>query len=192
MIGVPSATPGDGVAIRPIETAYAGCRFRSRLEARWAVFFDALKIKWEYEPEGFETSAGRYLPDFRIELQFPFPVLTWFEVKPPLAPDDPRHQAFVDAGHYLTVARGLPRDCSSQGEHLVTMDPPTSLRHAQSVEFWSFANGTATTWPAGASARWQFDEDQFSAKLGLPRRVDPAISRVNRAYAAARSARFGT
>lgn len=40
--------------IKPIETRYAGCRFRSRLEARWAVFFDALKIEWEYEPEGVE------------------------------------------------------------------------------------------------------------------------------------------
>lgn len=39
--------------MRPIETKYKGCRFRSRLEARWAVFFDALEIKWWYEPEGF-------------------------------------------------------------------------------------------------------------------------------------------
>jgi hypothetical protein len=52
--------------IKAIETRYAGCRFRSRLEARWAVFFDALKIGWEYEPEGFELPSGRYLPDFRL------------------------------------------------------------------------------------------------------------------------------
>jgi hypothetical protein len=39
--------------LRPIETHYRGCRFRSRIEARWAVFFDALGIKWSYEPEGF-------------------------------------------------------------------------------------------------------------------------------------------
>ncbi len=39
--------------MKPIETKYKGCRFRSRLEARWAVFFDALGIKWRYEPEGF-------------------------------------------------------------------------------------------------------------------------------------------
>lgn len=41
--------------IQAIETQYAGCRFRSRLEARWAVFFDTLDIRWEYEPEGFEV-----------------------------------------------------------------------------------------------------------------------------------------
>lgn len=43
--------------IKAIETCYAGCRFRSRLEARWAVFFDALGLEWEYEPEGFELPA---------------------------------------------------------------------------------------------------------------------------------------
>lgn len=54
-------------AIKPIETVYAGCRFRSRLEARWATFFDALGIKWVYEPEGFELADGtRYLPDFHL------------------------------------------------------------------------------------------------------------------------------
>ena len=51
--------------IKAIETKYKGYRFRSRLEARWAVFFDALGIKWEYEPEGFDLgSLGYYLPDF--------------------------------------------------------------------------------------------------------------------------------
>jgi hypothetical protein len=51
--------------IKAIETRYKGCRFRSRLEARWAVFFDALGVKWEYEKEGFDLGeAGYYLPDF--------------------------------------------------------------------------------------------------------------------------------
>lgn len=51
--------------IKPIETAYNGYRFRSRLEARWAVFFDALGIKYEYEPEGYTLQDGtKYLPDF--------------------------------------------------------------------------------------------------------------------------------
>jgi hypothetical protein len=63
--------------IRPIETCYKGYRFRSRLEARWAVFFDTLGIEWEYEKEGYETKFGKYLPDFW------FPELNCFaEVKP--------------------------------------------------------------------------------------------------------------
>lgn len=52
--------------IKAIETEYAGCRFRSRLEARWAVFFDHLGIRWEYEPEGLDIDGVRYLPDFRL------------------------------------------------------------------------------------------------------------------------------
>lgn len=53
--------------IKAIETYYKGYRFRSRLEARWAVFFDTAKIKWEYEPEGFNAKDGtKYLPDFYL------------------------------------------------------------------------------------------------------------------------------
>lgn len=51
--------------MKAIPTRYRGYHFRSRLEARWAVFFDALGVLWDYEREGFEFSDGtRYLPDF--------------------------------------------------------------------------------------------------------------------------------
>lgn len=53
--------------IKPIETYYNGYRFRSRLEARWAVFFDAADIEYEYEPEGYSLGNGqKYLPDFYL------------------------------------------------------------------------------------------------------------------------------
>lgn len=53
--------------IKPIETYYNGIKFRSRAEARWAVFFDACGIKWEYEPEGYVVGDNLcYLPDFLI------------------------------------------------------------------------------------------------------------------------------
>ncbi len=44
--------------IKAIETDYNGIRFRSRREARWAVFFDAAGIPWEYEPEAYDLSAA--------------------------------------------------------------------------------------------------------------------------------------
>jgi len=50
--------------IQSKETIYNGYRFRSRLEARWAVFFDALGIKYHYEYQDFMLPSGRYLPDF--------------------------------------------------------------------------------------------------------------------------------
>lgn len=62
--------------IKAIQTRYAGRHFRSRLEARYAVLFDALGVKWEYEKEGLITPYGWYLPDFYI------PKTRWFiEVK---------------------------------------------------------------------------------------------------------------
>ena len=53
--------------MKPIETEYKGYRFRSRLEARWAIFFDACGVDWEYEPEGYDLGDGLYyLPDFLL------------------------------------------------------------------------------------------------------------------------------
>ena len=91
--------------LKAIQTSYKGYKFRSRLEARWAVLFDAMGIAWEYEIEGFlvgeaprvwksqEPIAGEinlpdiscdlprdcvYLPDFWLPgLQY------WVEVKGP-------------------------------------------------------------------------------------------------------------
>jgi hypothetical protein len=55
--------------LKAIQTRYRGRRFRSRTEARWAVFFDALKLRWVYEDEGYVLAkAGCYLPDFKLTL----------------------------------------------------------------------------------------------------------------------------
>lgn len=68
---------------RAIETRYRGQRFRSRLEARWAVFFDTLAVRWVYEPEGFDLDGLWYLPDFWL------PDLGWWaEIKPELGMGD--------------------------------------------------------------------------------------------------------
>lgn len=57
--------------IRAIETCYRGFLFRSRLEARYAVYLDWMHVQWEYEKEGyllkkscFLESDTPYLPDF--------------------------------------------------------------------------------------------------------------------------------
>jgi hypothetical protein len=64
-------------AMKVIETVYNGYRFRSRLEARWAVFFDALGIPYEYEKEGYDLDHVWYLPDFWLPEQD-----SWIEIKP--------------------------------------------------------------------------------------------------------------
>lgn len=65
--------------MKAIETIYRGSRFRSRLEARWAVAFDCLGMSWDYEPQGYVVSGKPYLPDFWL------PQLSCFvEIKPTL------------------------------------------------------------------------------------------------------------
>lgn len=113
--------------IKPIETVAYGCRFRSKLEARFAVFLTELGVTWQYEPQGFHMPSGPYAPDFFL------PLLdggTWIEVKP-YGPgsyfgwgvdsalgipkvDDSRLDEFADymqsEGQSFYVAHGIPSD----------------------------------------------------------------------------------
>jgi hypothetical protein len=74
--------------MKAIETKWKGYRFRSRTEARWAVFLEKLGVAFEYEPEGVMLPSGPYLPDFRLD-SFPVEVFpggrttqgVWLEVK---------------------------------------------------------------------------------------------------------------
>lgn len=55
---------------------YKGVRFRSRLEVRWAIFFDQLHIPYQYEPRSFQFGDVWYLPDFYLSRQG-----WWVEIK---------------------------------------------------------------------------------------------------------------
>lgn len=57
---------GTAPELKAIETEYKSHRFRSRCEARWAIFLDGLGINWEYEKEGFDLDGLWYLPDFWV------------------------------------------------------------------------------------------------------------------------------
>lgn len=67
--------------IKPQKTKYGDIIFASRLEARWAVFFDCLGIQYEYEPFYSEVETGcrvmYYKPDFYLKKLNKF-----IEVKP--------------------------------------------------------------------------------------------------------------
>jgi hypothetical protein len=49
--------------IAAIPTVYKGIKYRSRLEARWAAFFDLLGFEFEYEP----FDLGVWSPDFLLK-----------------------------------------------------------------------------------------------------------------------------
>lgn len=92
--------------IKAIPTNYGGFFFRSRLEARWAVYFDAIGWAWNYEVEGFELGGGvRYLPDFW------FPKFDLYaEIKREGAPDSEfaKAEAFARAGKNILLLSGPP------------------------------------------------------------------------------------
>ena len=153
--------------IKAIETRYAGCRFRSRLEARWAVFFDTLGIRWEYEPEGFLVGFDQrpYLPDFRL------PGLNvWVEVKGDRNLFD--WQLMLDA---VDWGHGLPGMENTLGDHgglLLLSDIPREpqwfpiLQHQKGVSVCAaqFAAGEIFVGPDGlgyGESTWGNVESHF-------------------------------
>lgn len=93
--------------MKVIETIYKGYRMRSRLEARWAVFYDGMGIAWQYEVEGFQMNNGeRYLPDFWLPS---FSGGMWCEVKPD-GGDFLKSKQFAEEGSkQIWLCEGLPR-----------------------------------------------------------------------------------
>lgn len=94
--------------IQAIETRFDGHLFRSRTEARWAVFFKEMGWKYQYEVEGYDLDGVRYLPDFFLpELD------CWFEVKgtTPTAAEIDKLKALVLGTEKSAVgAVGAPKD----------------------------------------------------------------------------------
>jgi hypothetical protein len=127
-----------------IQTKYKGYHFRSRTEARWAVFFDKLGVKYEYEPEGFELPNGKcYLPDFYL------PLLGgggYFEVKP----DVENEQEWLDnleqlaklTGKNCFILNGVP-DYKFYGKYVMEWDCLNSghddfiRSHYEKTNFWA-------------------------------------------------------
>lgn len=92
---------------KSIDTIYDGHKFRSRLEARWAVFFNEIGCKYEYELEGFELSDGtRYLPDFYLPEHS-----LYIEIKPSNYEADSLEKPYwlhIEGGKSVVVICGSP------------------------------------------------------------------------------------
>lgn len=85
--------------IRPLATKYKGKKYRSRTEARWSIFFDEMKVPFQYEPKVFRTPQGGYLPDF---LLWPGSIAaSWIEVKGP----EPIERDYIRAASVAAQSR---------------------------------------------------------------------------------------
>lgn len=123
--------------LRAITTRYKNHSFRSRLEARYAVYFDHLGIKWEYEPEGFELGNGlRYLPDFWLPEWG-----IWIEVKP-VAPD----AAGVEKARRLAAGHSAV---------LMLVGEPKAELHDQNRFFGWDSDMEFRSYPAGSFAHFK-------------------------------------
>jgi hypothetical protein len=144
------------MTIKAIETIYKGYRFRSRLEARWAVFFDALGIMWEYEPEGFEFGGAKYLPDFYI----PF-CNTYFEIKPISIIDTNEYRKMLNMFYDIMYHSGGDMKISA-----LCGDP---LDHHWVLPAWSDSKGFHEAWVKYTAIGYIEDENDsyFSATFSL-------------------------
>jgi hypothetical protein len=93
--------------IKAIETRYNNHVFRSRTEARWAVFFDHAGIKYEYEKQGFVLDGTPYLPDFWLP-----EAKMWLEVKgDEILPEERKlcEALAKETGFRCALAKGAPK-----------------------------------------------------------------------------------
>jgi hypothetical protein len=116
-------------AFAPIPTVYQGVRFRSRTEARWAAFFDAINLPWQYEPEGFERDGIRYLPDFWLPKVFNRgrdQGGCYFEVKPaaPTAHELAKARMIASGtGRFVILAASSPITTADEYLHEIVRTP---------------------------------------------------------------------
>jgi len=169
--------------VKAIETQYRGYRFRSRLEARWAVFFDVLGLKWEYEKEGYKLSTGWYLPDFwlsdlwlYVEVK-PFLFEKWEHVSGILKPS-PDGDGWEIPCLDIVLVEGVPGDHACQ----VFVDGLDDLCS------WVLC---ASCGKSGFGERCAGETSgRFSCKCVNPELYYSGDYRFLSAFAAARSARF--
>lgn len=161
--------------LKSIETRYAGRRFRSRREARWAILFDRLNIEWRFEPEGYDLGQNVfYLPDFEVRSPLS-DRWHWVEVKPELTPthqlaalcEQSERRGFL-VGEPSTRATVLP--CSTGGLWEAEVSVEAMLRELGITD--RVAVQVASN--HALSARWEHGEQ--------PRRPAKAGGRGPRAY----------
>jgi hypothetical protein len=188
---------GPTATIKAIETEYAGCRFRSRLEARWAVVFDHLGIPWEYEPDGLEVDGVRYLPDFRMPTRDGL----YVEVKGhATARDLEKVTAVACAGRGIMVVGSIPRP-DSYGPHFFMYDSRGTVLRRWAVGLYRDGAGSFTPLPFGWPLELRIERvgnktfEKFAADtntLDLSQEIGMVLpcESFGSGFAAGRSARF--
>lgn len=125
-----------------LPTFYNGVQFRSRTEARWAVYFDLERIAWQYEPEGFKLGSLYYLPDFYLPQ-----VDMWAEVKPFGGFDFPALRRCA------ALVRAMRRPC-------LMLDGPPAARPYWAITDWP-GRFYAVDYAVNSYCNYHIDEGRF-------------------------------
>lgn len=193
------------MAIQAIETRYKGYRFRSRLEARWAVFFDALDIRWVYEHEGFEIKSHHgktewYLPDFHL-----LDIDLYVEIKPEGTPKGIEKTMAATAHGGLSVLFLWGSDFEMYAGHLMLPTDRDGVFKAIQYLQWSTcpvcnAAGLFTMCGDGGDRKDYEPPHRFyclnrscvgyKSPLTIKTQVEWITPRIREAIATARAARF--
>lgn len=123
--------------IAAIPTRYKGILFRSRLEARWAAFFDLAGWKWEYEP--FDLNG--WIPDFRVT----FPC-----GHSECGGRDSTHTILCEVKPFTSIAEFEGHPCMDYpyGSHCedetarIPADASAALGYHPRVSFWEMGHGS--------------------------------------------------
>lgn len=122
-----------------IPTLYRGRRYRSRLEARWACFFDLVGWKYEYEP--FDLPG--WIPDFALFGEDGRQVLV--EIKPTPRADVGKVGRAVKASNWSAPVFIL--DCAPTADTVNEIGDLISglVRRSDVPKFWTQA-GNEVQW----------------------------------------------
>lgn len=99
------------MAVTAIPTNYGGTRFRSRLEAKWAAFFDMCHWRWSYEPNDYDG----YIPDFCLWFRTPLLV----EVKPLQWDESESDEDILQAARTKIVHAGIKGEVLALGSRVI-------------------------------------------------------------------------
>lgn len=116
--------------IKSHPTDYNGVHFRSRLEARWAAFFDLAGWKWEYEP----VDLFGWSPDFRVE----FPCGH--------SECNGKHVLLVEVKPYFSIDEFSGHQCmaypyGSNEKHTIPADASAAFGSNPEITEWEMCHG---------------------------------------------------
>lgn len=160
---------------------YNGTKFRSDLEGRWAVFFDALGIIWMYEIQTFEWRCSDkkiiYTPDFWLPQ-----VSMWAEVKPKKFNDKEVQKAFLLAKESRKAVLALINTPNFQSYYSYEVHLNCPLNQFDNNYYKSVHSCSAVYY--NLVTEYLFRESRFPCMEFLPEKSEYGDAYINAVYRA--------